>query len=119
MGPGHARARWRAHGTPAVGGTFARARGGGQLVRHLGSCEAEWLAALTWARSSEMCGSGRVVYTVPQFPPLNNRDSINTFLSGFLSKWSEIIPVNSLAQRLMLVINTKVMVADPVSVIIN
>lgn len=83
MVPGHARARWRAHGTPEVGGAFARARGGGQLVSHLGSGKAECLAALTWARSSEMCGSGRVVYPVPQFPLLNNRDGINTFLSGF------------------------------------
>lgn len=52
-------------------------------MSHLGSGKAECLAALTWARSSEMCGSGRVVYPVPQFPLLNNRDGINTFLSGF------------------------------------
>jgi hypothetical protein len=99
--PGHARARWRAHGTPEVGGTYARARGGGQLVSHLGSCKAESLAALTWVHRSEMCGFGRVVYPMPQFPLLNNRDSINTFLFWFLSKWSKIIPVNSLAQRLL------------------
>lgn len=94
-------------GTPQVGGTFARARGGGQLVSHLGSCKAKALAVLTCVRISGPWSLRCVLLDetfidpVPQFPLLNNRDNISTFLLGFLSAWNEIIPVDSLAQCLM------------------
>lgn len=74
VAPRHARARWRAQGTPEAERHFARARGGGQLVSHLGSPKPGALAMLTWVRvpapSSQRCVilDEPFNYLVPQFP---------------------------------------------------